>query len=60
MMKHIPKQKLSKKVRREQDSKNRLSWGLVKPVTRQEENKKCYNRKKVQRGFDEYSCLNLF
>lgn len=45
--KFIPKEKLSKKKRRELDAQKRNSWGEIKPVTRLVESKKGYNR---QRG----------
>lgn len=55
MKEFIPRKKLSKKARREYDSRNRLSWGNVNPVTRKTENKKAYNRKESQKGYDSYS-----
>ncbi len=50
MQKFVPKDKLSKKAKRELDNASRGSWQGVNPVTRKEESKKVYNRKKVQRG----------
>ena len=46
MMKFIPKEKLSKKARRELDKSRRETWDFS-PVTRKVESKKVYNRKKV-------------
>ena len=57
MKKFIPKEKLSKKARKELDSKNRLTWGSVNPVTRKTENKKAYNRKKARREFKNLNFL---
>lgn len=45
--KFIPREKLSKKKRRELDNQKRNSWGEIKPVTRRVESRKDYNR---QRG----------
>lgn len=44
--KFIPKEKLSKKKRRELDAQKRNSWGEIKPVTRLVESKKGYNRQR--------------
>lgn len=44
--KFIPKEKLSKKKRRELDNQKRNSWGEIKPVTRLVESKKRYNRQR--------------
>ncbi len=60
MDKYISKEKLSKKAQREIHSQNRLTWGLVNPVTQKIENKRAYNRKKVQKGFNEYSLSEPF
>ncbi len=48
MERYIPYDKMSKKQKKEWDSKQRTIWG-GNPVTRKTENKKHYNRKKVQR-----------
>ncbi len=52
MQKFIPREKLSKKARRELNNKQRLTWGMVNPATKKIENEKIYNRKKAQNGFD--------
>ena len=48
----IPKEKLSKKVRREQNLSRRKTWGTLNPVTRKPNNPKAYKRRKVQKGED--------
>ena len=48
MDKFIPKEKMSKKARREHDRNMRTIWG-ISPVTKLKENKKIYNRKKACR-----------
>jgi hypothetical protein len=48
MERYIPYDKMSKKQKKEWDSKQRTLWG-GNPVTRKTENNKHYNRKKVQR-----------
>ena len=48
MERYIPYEKMSKKQKKDWDSKQRTLWG-GNPVTRKTENKKHYNRKKVQR-----------
>jgi hypothetical protein len=52
MEKFISKEKLSKRERRKLNQARRTTWGAISPVTRKTENKKIYNRKKVQRGGD--------
>lgn len=54
MEKFIPYEKLSKKKKKELDAKRRGSWNGVNPVTKRTENKKAYNRKKVQNRFKDY------
>ena len=44
MEKFIPYEKLSKKAKRELDSKKRGDWGNVNPASRREENPKAYKR----------------
>ena len=44
--KFVPKDKMSKKARREENAAGRASWGEVHPVTKVIPNKKHYNRKK--------------
>lgn len=41
----VSKEKMSKKARKELDSKSRAGWG-ISPVTRKKESKKLYSRKK--------------
>lgn len=52
MEKFIPREKLSKKAKRELNVKKRRTWGALKPVTRKPENPKVYNRKKAQQEDD--------
>ena len=44
--KFIPRGKLSKRARKEQDARERAGWGSINPATRRIESKKLYNRKK--------------
>ena len=55
MEKFLPYEKLSKKKKRAPDAKRRGTWGEIKPVTRQQESGKAYNRKKAQDRKKEYS-----
>ena len=50
--KFVPREKMSKKARRQLDLAGRKDWGGLSPVTRRSENPKAYNRKKVQKGWD--------
>ena len=50
---YIPYEKLSKKKKRELDRQKRGTWGVICPVTRKPDNKKAYNRKWVQKRFDD-------
>ncbi len=52
MEKFIPYEKLSKKKKREQDSRRRSLW-TRSPVTRRPKNPKAYNRKKVQDRYED-------
>ena len=54
MQKFIPRNKLSKKARKELDAAKRRTWEGFNPITRTVESKKVYNRKKVQRGIDDF------
>ena len=45
----IPREKMSKKARRQLDLAARKNWGNISPITRRSENPKAYNRKKVQK-----------
>ena len=47
MKKFTPYEKLSKKKKKEQDSKRRTIW-TISPVTRKPKNPKAYDRKKIQ------------
>ena len=61
MEKFIPREKLSKKKKRELDRTRRGSWGGLRPVTRREENPKAYNRRKAQRREeDEFAFAHSF
>ena len=51
MIKFIPKQKLSKKAKRELDQTHRQVWGEINPVTRKFDSKKIYKREKSSRWF---------
>ena len=51
MKKFIPKEKLSKKARKQLDSEQRATW-TFSPVTKKVESKKLYNRKR--RAYDRY------
>ncbi len=53
MEKFIPYEKLSKRKKRELDSKKRGSWHGVSPVTKRAESKKTYNRKRALHWKDE-------
>lgn len=55
----IPKEKLSKKARKELDSQRRTLW-QVQPVTKKIESKKLYNRKKARRLNQDDLGLRLF
>ncbi|MBR0353542.1 MAG: hypothetical protein IJH53_10110 [Oscillospiraceae bacterium] len=52
MEKFIPYEKLSKKKKREQDSRRRSLW-TRSPVTRRPKKPKAYNRKKVQDRYED-------
>ena len=52
MEKFIPYEKLSKKAKRELDSKKRGDWGNVNPASRREENPKAYKRHPKHKGWD--------
>ena len=54
MTRFVPREKLSKKAKRELDKARRVSWGSIDPVTRKTENKKAYKRKKSLDRYDEY------
>lgn len=54
MNRFVPREKLSKKAKRELDASRRISWGAINPVARKAENKKAYRRKKSLDRYDEY------
>ena len=49
-MRFIPREKLSRKARRQMDAKQRQTW-LISPVTKTVENRKQYNRRRESRNF---------
>ena len=51
MQRFIPREKLSKKARRQLDRRQRSEWGLS-PVTRRVESKKKYTRKQKSHAED--------
>jgi hypothetical protein len=51
MSKFIPKEKLSKKARKQLDNEQRTTWAFS-PVTKKVESKKLYNRKR--KSYDRY------
>lgn len=54
MKKFIPKEKLSKKARKQLDSEQRTTWSFP-PVTKKVESKKLYSRKrKAHDRYDDY------
>lgn len=60
MKKFISQEKLGKKAKRALNQSKRNTWGAINPATKKIENKKAYNRKKIQRiGYDD-DPLNLF
>lgn len=48
MQKFIPREKMSKKARRQLDNAQRQTWG-INPVSRVSKDKKKYDRKALQR-----------
>lgn len=52
--KFVPKEKLSKRKKRELDLKKRGTWGEVNPVSRKVESKKRYNRQLEKAKTKEY------
>ena len=52
MQKFIPYEKLSKKKKRELDTRRRTVW-TISPVTRKPASPKAYNRKKAQKWRDD-------
>ena len=54
MKPYVPREKRSKKARRQLDLAGRTGWGAISPVTRVVPNKKAYNRKRVGRKEDSF------
>ena len=59
MKKFVPKEKLSKRARRDLDRSRRETWDFS-PVTRRIESKKLYNRKKASHDRDDDSGMGGF
>ncbi|MBQ7182916.1 MAG: hypothetical protein IJR97_02940 [Clostridia bacterium] len=56
----VPREKMSKKARREMDRERRKTWAFS-PVTRLKESKKRYDRKrKAHDGYDKYGMGSFF
>lgn len=53
MKKFIPKEKLSKKAKRQKDLGMRKTWGALSPVTRKAPDIKEYRREKPSRLYDD-------
>lgn len=54
MERFIPEEKMSKKARRALYSVRRKNWGTLNPVTKKEESKKIYNRKRMRKEENPY------
>ena len=52
MARFISREKLGKKAKRELDKAKRQSWESVNPITRKNESKKTYKRKKPSRWME--------
>lgn len=59
MEKFVPYEKLSKKKKRELDSKRRGTWYGLNPVTRKPENSKAYNRRKARKWSDDSAAVSF-
>ena len=59
MEKFIPKEKMSKKLRKKLDAQRRTLW-TVNPVTKKTESAKLYNRKKRSRIIDDSFDSGIF
>ena len=55
MQKFIPREKMSRKARRQLDSRQRAVWA-ISPVTRKAAGKKAYDRRKASRVHPDESC----
>ena len=60
MTRFVPRVKMSKRAKREQDSAKRRTWEQMSPVTRTTENKKAYHRKQSPRWLDDDSTGIVF
>ena len=49
MQKFIPRQKLSKRKKKELDAQKRTTWESISPVTRTVDSKKLYSRKNARK-----------
>ena len=58
MEKFIPYEKLSKKKKREQDSRRRTIW-MISPVTRRPKDPKAYDRKRIKDRNDDSDPLSF-
>ena len=59
MAKFIPKEKMSKKARKELDRRRRVTWAFS-PVTKMVDSRKIYSRKRKTRNRDDYGPGFLF
>ena len=59
MEKFIPKEKMSKKLKKKLDAQKRTLW-TVNPVTKKTESAKAYNRKKRSRIIDDNFDSGIF
>ncbi len=60
MEKFIPKEKLSKKKKRELNAAKRNTWGALNPITRKPDNPKAYNRRKAQDRKDDSDSVSFY
>ncbi len=61
MEKFTPYAKLSKRMKREQDSYRRRTWNGLNPVTRKSPNPKAYERKRAQKwNCDDFNSVSFF
>ena len=58
--KFIPYEKLSKKKKREQDLRQRRTWGDLNPVTRRSPKPTVYNRNKARNWKEDSESVPLF
>lgn len=59
MEKFVPREKMSKRARRELDASRRTMWD-VPPVSKRIESKKAYDRKKMRRTMRDEPCGAIF